>query len=378
MTCARTVLWGVILAVAAAPSFAADDPGGAVSVYDGGAKTNPATWECTAGHTIRKHNLTIDSGAQSYMFAMSGCMDPSHGDQHPSSEGTFGMPTPTRANWYAGGFLQVLVNGVNATLYQTERTRVLETGDRGSFQTIWAHPDAEVGIRLLMLPGGNHVLVDLAWTPTTEGAIETLALSMTCYPSYFTTANQRVGDRHCQTPGADESEPNTLELIPAEDTWLYYYDTVFDVERGEGDGPCALLMDNSVVDNGKVHIGGYAVRTVLNLKPEAGRMRLGLYDFAGLTNAQAHKYLTEHADADLAELLSVDFRPLPVQQLDVAALTEEVTGLLADAREDGEILKPKVDGKLVRRALEAPRLRGAQSIVAARNPPRQPCAVAVL
>jgi hypothetical protein len=338
----RVAIWLVTTGLLLSASSADDS----VSVQDGGPKMNRATWECTPGHMIRKRNLTIDSGAQSYMFAMSGCMDPSHGDQHPSSEGTFGMPTPSRANWYAGGFLKVMVNGVNATLYQTERTRVLETGERGSFQTIWAHPDAEVGIRLLMLPGGNHVLVDLAWIPRGDAVIETVALNMTCYPSFFTTANQRVGDRHCKTPGADESEPNTLELIPSQDTWLYYYDTVFDVANGEGVGPCALLLDTAAVASGTVHIGGYAVSTVLNLKPETGEVRLGLYDFTGLTNAQADNYLTQHAADDLAELLAMDFRPMPVQELDVAALTAEATGLLTDAAEDGATLKPQVDEML--------------------------------
>ena len=59
------------------------------------------------------------------------CVDPSHGDERPAAEGNFGMPARTSANWYWGGFLNILINGKDATRYRLADLRVMETGRRG-------------------------------------------------------------------------------------------------------------------------------------------------------------------------------------------------------------------------------------------------------
>lgn len=326
----------------------ADDAQPRVSVHDPPPKVNAATWECTAGHEIRRQQITLDSGARTYTIQLQGCYDPSHGDEHPCNEGTFGMPVPTRANWYAAGFMKILINGVNATLYPVELPRVMETGERGVVQFHWRHPAAEVGLRLMMLPGGNHLLGDLQWRPREGQTVETVALALTCYPSFFTTAHNRTGDRRCMTPRTEEREGRALDLIPAEDTWLYYYDTVFDVANGEGDGPCAALLAPQGVTGGRVSIGGYAVQTTVNLDPAAGRARLGFYDFTGMANAEAARYMEQHGAEDLARLVEVSFRPRSVRELDLAAFTAETLRLVDAAGEDGVALRPKVDELLAR------------------------------
>ena len=346
---------GFIVGLALTGSSSAQEPASEVAVQDTGPLFNSATWECTPGHKIEKRRITLDSGGSRYTFLLSGCTDPSHGDQHPCAEGNFGMPAPSSGNWYWGGFMKILVNGTDATLYQTGETRVLETGARGAFQVVWAHPAADVGMRLMMLPATNHVLADLTWRPRADAAVETVVIRLTCYPSFFTAARQRNGERHCQTPRMDMAQPETLELVPEEDTYLYYYDTVFDMANGEGEGPCAALIDPSTVAGGRVRIGGYAVTTDLDLRPEEGRARLAFYDFSGMTNAQAGEYLKQQAAGDMARLVETDFRPEPVRQLDTPGLAAEATRLLADAAEDGEALKPQVDDLLSRVAELKPR-----------------------
>lgn len=335
------VATGLLLGLACLAGAQDDAP--TVAVSDTGPQTNAATWECTPGHKIEKRRITLDSGALRYTFLASGCIDPSHGEERPCSEGNFGMPDPNSCNWYWGGFLQVLVNGTNATAYRIANVGVLESGARGSFQIVWAHPDADVGLRLLMLPGGNHVLAQLTWLPREAKTLDTLAVKLTCYPSFFTAARGRTGERHCRTPRTDELQPQTLQLQPEEDTYLYYYDTVFDVAKGEGSGPCAALVAPEGVTGGNVQIGGYAVVTNLNLDPAAGSARLALYDFTGHTNAEAQGYMDGHAAGDLAELLAMDFRPASVQELDADALQTEADGLLADAADDGEAFRPRVE-----------------------------------
>jgi len=325
---------------------AADDAD--VAARDGGSQIAPSVYECTSGHRVETHLITLESGAARYTFRYSGCIDPSHGDLRPSAEGNFGMPDPTPANWYWGGFLQVLVNGTDAVQYRVTDMRVTEAGARGALQVIWAHPDADVRLRLMLLPGSNHVLALLTWTPRAGATIKTLAVRLRCYPSFFTAARHRQGERHCQTPRTDEREPNVLELQPAQDIYLCYYDAVFDVARGEGDGPCAVVVAPDAVAGGRVQIGDYAVMTDLDLKPEAGQTRFALYDFTGLKNAEAEAYLKGHAAEDLAQLTATDFRPEPVRRLDATQLGSECARLLAEAGDDGQTLRPKVDEVLSR------------------------------
>jgi len=336
------LLAALLLVTAGALPTPAQEPAAEVSVRDGGLQSHPATHECTPGHRVETHEITLDSGAKRYAFRYTGCVDPSHGELRPSAEGNFGMPQPSSGNWYWGGFLQVFINGSNATGYRLADMRVTETGARGAFQAIWAHPDAEVGVRLMMLPGANHVLALVTWRPRPDAQIESVAVQLRCYPSFFTAARGRKGERHCQTPRTDQAEPETLELVPAEDSYLFYYDAVFDVARGEGDGPCAALVAPDGVEGGRVQIGDYAVITRIALEPQAPEARLAFYDFTGMTNAEAQAYLAAQGAEDLARLTETDFRPEPVRRFRLDQFRAEAEKLLADAGEDGEAFQPKV------------------------------------
>jgi hypothetical protein len=334
-------------------------PSGEVSVQDSGSQINPVTFECTPGHKAETRLISLDSGAVKYTFRYCGCQDPSHGDLRPAAEGNFGMPAPTTANWYWGGFLFVLVNGKDATQYRLGDLRVIETGRRGALQILWAHPDAEVGLRLLMLPGANHVMAYLVWRPRPQAAVKSVVVRLVCYPSFFTAARHRRGERHCQIPRIDKREPEALKLVPDQDVYLYFYDKVFDTAKGEGDGPCAALVAPEAVLGGQVQIGDYAVITELRLKGEAGQARLAFYDFTGRTNAEAEAYLKAHAVEDLAQLANADFRPEAVRRLQADRLQAEATQLLAAAADDGKPYRAKIEEFLSRvAALKASADRG--------------------
>ena len=343
-----------LLATGFAGRSGAGEPAGDVSVIDGGSQVHPTIYECTRGHKVENHLITLDSGAVKYGFRYSGCLDPSHGDQRPSAEGNFGMPAPSSANWYWGGFLYISVKGKEATRCPLSDLRVTERGRRGAFQILWAHPDADVGVRLMMLPGANHVMAHVVWKPRPQAAVTSVAARLVCYPSFFTTSRHRRGDRHCQTPRIDKHEPETLKLQPDKDTYLYFYDTVFDVAKGEGDGPCAALVAPGAVQSGRVQIGDYAVTTQLTFKPEAGQARLAFYDFTGRKNAEAEAYLKAHAVEDLSRLVEADFRPEAVRQLQADRLKAEATRLLAAAADDAKPYQAKVEGFLARVAALKP------------------------
>ncbi|HHX40952.1 MAG TPA: hypothetical protein GX715_13420 [Armatimonadetes bacterium] len=335
----------VLLSPGAATAFAAEAE---VAVDDSGVRSRVSTSQGHAGHRWEERTFNLNSGAARYAFRYSACVDPSHGDSRPAGEGSLGMPVPSSTNWYHSGFLFLSINGKEATTFPLSDSRVLEKGARGSFQMVFEHPDAVVGLRALMLPGANHVLMDLTWTPRTPGAVKSARLKAICYPSFFTSWHKRKGDRHCMTPRIDEREPKTLELDPAADGYLYYYDTIFDVARGEGDGPCALIFTPEGVQSGQVAIGNYAVITTLTLKPDAGRVRLAFYDFTGKKNAEAEAYLKAHGLEDRDRLAKLDFRPEEVRTLQVAQFEADAARYLADAGEDGKPFQPKVESLLTR------------------------------
>jgi len=317
----------------------------AVSAYDDGGRVALSTYECP-GHQILTRNISLQNAHYKYSFKYSGCQDPSHQGEHPSSEGNFGMPAPSSCNWYHSGFLNIDINGKDVVRQDLQEMRVLESGARGGFQVVWAHPQAEVGLRVMLLPGANHVLCQLKWQPRPGAEIKNVRLGLRCYPSFFTAARQRRGERHVKTPRTDQQEPSTLQLAPGEDIWLLYYDAIFDVAKGEGEGPCAALLEQTPLLSGRVAIGDYAVMTYLDLKPEAGAFRFALYDFAGRTNAEAEAYLQAHGQEDWARLLALDFRPQPVRELQLPNLKAEVAQLLEEAKEDGSALKPKIEALL--------------------------------
>ena len=337
----RSWICGIILTLAVPPAALAQD-------FVSGPHLVASTYECKTGHQIKKQQITLDSGKVRYTFAYSGCTDPSHGDQHPSAEGNFGMPEPWAGNWYWGGFIKVMVNDSDALQYTLTDMRSVESGPRGSFQAMWAHPDAIVRLRVVMLPGSNHVLCDLSWKPQPDKTVKTVSMVLRCFPSFFTAFNHRQGERHCQTPRIDLKQPQTLVMVPDKDTYLYYYDAIFDKAKGEGEGPCAAIMASDAVEGGKVTIGDYPEDTTVYLKAEVGHVRFALYDFAGWTNAEAEAYLKAQAAADLAQLQETDFRPAVVREMDLDKFRAESAKLLADAADDGKAFKPKTDELLAK------------------------------
>ncbi len=343
---------GVRLAVlggllAAWPLLAED---ATVTVLDQGEQVAPVTFECRSGHKRALHLISLANGSVRYGFRYAGCVDPSHGEERPCAEGNFGMPDPTPANWYWGGFLSVMINGKDALAHRQIEMRPYESGGRGGFQALFAHPDAEVGLRLVLPADANHVQMLVTWRPKPGVTLKSVTVKLTCYPSFFTAARHRQGDRHVRTPRVDKKEGEPLQIVPDQDNWLCYYDTVFDPAKGEGDGPCAALVAPEGLKGGRIDIGGYAVVSSFHFDPAAGQGRLAVYDFTGSPNAKALDYFAAHGAADVARLRETDFRPQSIARFDPAAFKAETEQLLAQAGDDAATYRPQAVDLMARAA----------------------------
>jgi hypothetical protein len=243
-------------------------------------------------------------------------------------EGYIGMPAPSSANWYHTGFLFVQINGHHVQIPATSVMSV-ESGDRAILDMVWHDPDALVRTRFFGLPGENWLGCEVKVEPINE--ITSLTIALRCYPSFFTSAYNRDGARRIQTPSLLVEEGAAAEGALAENPWAFYYDEVFDVARGEGDGPCAMLalpVDGATI---RYEPGSYAVNTTLYFPPDTRTIGFAFWDYKGLTNADALADLQGQADTVLATLETADLTPKAVAEFDIAAVRASLEEALASA-----------------------------------------------
>lgn len=238
-------------------------------------------------------------------------------------EGYLGMPLPSTCNWYHGGFLFLSLNGKDiGTRTAASGMYVAESGRRGLADLVWRDPAAVVRARFVGLPGRDWLGCQIVLEPT--GKIESLGLRLLCFPSYFTSHHHRVGARRIRTGTDLVLEGKSARPSPADHWWAVYHDEVFDVAKGEGEGPCGMLVDPAVVDSIEYRPGGYAVDTRIAVRPDTRELRLAFWDFHGRPNAEVLAEFPAAADAARRELAALDFTPASLRNLDLNKLRGEV------------------------------------------------------
>jgi hypothetical protein len=301
-------------------------------------------------HKWEDRLVVLDSGKIAYTIKYSSCVDPSHPGLRVNEEGYIGMPTPSSCNWYHSGFLFVRVNGAEVGEVPLLEMRATERGARGACHLIWETATARVRVQFLLQSGAEALLCQVTCLPKEDKKVDSLEVMCRCYPSYFTSYNGRQGDRTLITPRREAHEPATVVLEPAADTYLLYQDGVFDVAKGEGEGPCAMLFLPEETASGTAELTNYPVSTTLKAAAGVLRLRLAFWDFKGRSNADAGLLLAQHAVAVRDDLRTLDFRPALLAAFAPATATAELRDLLRDAGEDGVRLKPAAEallGKLV-------------------------------
>ncbi len=281
------------------------------------------------GHAFREQAATLRTGVRDYQVAYKACVDPAHAPDVAHLEGYIGMPLPTSCNWYHSGFLFLHINGRDIGLTPLSAMLLSEQGARGMADLVWHDEVADVRARFCALPGQDHLLCEIAVEP--REPVASVVLKLRCYPSFFTAHHKREGARRVKTPAAlvEEGEPQTLAA--GENWYALYYDEVFDVARGEGEGPCAVMLSGDPAHEITISPGGYSVETTIAYPPETRRVRLALWDFKALSNADALARLETGAATDRAALQALDFTPATIAQFDVAAVRAELQRALASA-----------------------------------------------
>lgn len=291
------------------------------------------------GHTFREQAATLRTGVRDYQIAYKACVDPAHAPDVAYLEGYIGMPLPTSCNWYHSGFLFLHINGRDIGLTPLSTMLLSEQGARGMVDLVWHDALADVRARFCALPGQDHLLCEIAIEP--KEPITSILVKLRCYPSFFTAHHKRDGARRVKTP-AGLVEQGEAQTLPAAENWYaLYYDEVFDVARGEGEGPCAVMLSGDPADEIAISPGGYSVETTVTYPPEARRIRLAFWDFKAVSNADALARLETGAATDREALEALDFTPATIAEFDVAAVRAELQRAVASA-EVRELLGDKL------------------------------------
>lgn len=302
----------------------ADEP--AADLNLGGWSEQRLSSEDHPGHLFRSRDATFNLGPVRYAIRYCACVDEAHGGQAAPIEGYIGMPAPSSANWYHSGFLFILLNGEDIGVARLSSITAVETGERAILDLVWPHRLANVRARFLGLPGEDKLLVEIALEP--QGQIESITVRARCYPSFFTAWHKRQGARRAQTPSCLVREGEDRELPAEGNEWVLHYDEVFDVARGEGEGPCAMLVRPDEARTVRLAPGGYAVDTEVRYRPELRRLHLAFWDLAGRTNAEALKAMPQAAQRTQEQLAALDFTPTAVRTFDPEAARHEIATAL--------------------------------------------------
>ena len=305
-----------------------------VAVNDLGVRYRTVRHPGHEGHRAVSHDILLQNDIVTYGIRYTACVDNAHAPRVAPLEGYIGMPRPCSCNWYHGGFLEVIVDGENIGTYPLGDFSALDSGSRGLCRLVWDYPGGQARVSFVLEPKARYLKCQVLLRPKAE--VKSIALRLRCYPSYFTAYHPRKGARRVKTPAALVKEGENKTLAGGANWWAVYYDEVFDVARGEGEGPCGLLYLPRQVKAMRVAPGGYSVNTELQVKPSERDIRLVLVEFPGVTNADALKFMEGTASSMLAELISTDFTPRLIADTDFEALGKELAELIARARPPAE------------------------------------------
>ena len=303
----------------------AAEPTQDASVGTDGLTLKPITRGTQAAKKRAEQHFTFTLGESRYRIRYSVVVDPAKPGKGFPSEGYVGMPAPCSANWYHGGFVFVRINGRDIGGTMLHSGTVAETGRRAIADLVWDAKAARVRMRFAGLPGDDKLLCEIALEP--KEPVKDLRISLRCYPSFFTAWHKRDGDRKIATPAATLNQGQRTELPAAKNWYAVYYDTVFDVAKGEGDGPCAAMFVPDAVRAVRFNVGGYAVATELICRPDARSIRLAFWDFRKRANQPVLDAFRRSADKWLKELRGFDFTPAAVRSFEPKAELAELDRL---------------------------------------------------
>ncbi|MGC9316698.1 MAG: DUF4838 domain-containing protein, partial [Armatimonadota bacterium] len=255
------------------------------------------------GHaSLRWPPLSFENTDPSYALTYHVCVEreahPQMIEVSPREGGLgVGMTRPTSCNFYSGGFLDILVDGASVGAYRATIERLTWDGATG-YRLTWRPPGLTVGVLVVGRDGDDHLTVH--GEVTSEDVIDSLALSLRCFPSSFAEPRERR-----VVTAQRELQAGARGLLAPGECWAFYMDEHFDEADlpDESSGPCAMLFDPRQISRAMLNVSDYQVETELEVMPGRTSFDLALWEFADRANDAALAALQESiADLEVADL----------------------------------------------------------------------------
>jgi len=208
-----------------------------------------------------------------------------------------GMATPAPANWYQGGFIDVVLDG-EGLVHVPAKIDTLQVPE-GSAATrfTWSHPRGEVTATFRTLSFDSVLYVTLGLP-----AAASRRVTLLCYPNSF----QLPRNRWITTPNRDvQHRDNLIETLGREERdWVLYSDRSADLVAAPTTGPRALVLLPDQMESVRLAMGrperpdwpavqNYGIMTDLTPVPAVTRLSFALIDFLPMTWTQAEARLRE-------------------------------------------------------------------------------------
>jgi hypothetical protein len=328
LICILVLAASVVTAQAQTPSVIVNDHG-AHSALAG-----PGAPQSVIGLQRYGHEISMDTGVKEYGLFYTVAHDDKRPDVAVIGEGYIGMPKPTGANWYHGGFFDLQINGQTIGTTRVHAVTGRSVGDRGVVDFVFSTPMAVVRIRFVTLAGNDALYCQALLEPKQE--IKSLRVVLRCYPSAFVSN----AERHVLTPTRDLAQGEKAELDPAQEWWLLYYDRIYDAGyvSPTHTGGCSVLWPGSQAEKVGFTVGGYGTDTTMELKPQLRDFRFVFFDYQGTKNEAAMADLRQRADGLLQQLATFPFADPSVANFPLAQKQQDIQKMLVAMPDEKEIV----------------------------------------
>jgi len=202
--------------------------------------------------------------------------------------GQFGW-VPPNANWYHDGFFRFTLNK-SASLHHRFQLVETRSGDTGLARWVADMPDATATLEFSLRANDDKLLFHIRFEPKEQKAVSSAVVTLQCYPSDFavqkpeTRSRAALTSKRRLTPGPKGG--SSRAEVSEEESWALFLDEYYDVAEGRGAGPCAVAWDVSRCDV-TLRCGGYVCYALAGLKSGVTETSFVLWDFSGVTNADA-------------------------------------------------------------------------------------------
>ncbi len=346
------VAWAALLCAAGAIGADEGQPRPALVSVGPGKPQNIGAYPGHEYHRTKKWIAHLRNDPISYALQHWACYDKSHAPQAIALEGQIGMMGPEGENWYQNGFLNFSLDGQQGRNFAIKSVRALDSGSRGSCEFLWELPQAWVRVRFMVIPGQEPLYCSVRQMPKGDKA-PLLRVGATCYPSKYAHSAPRVG----LTPLQSVKAPKKVQLDPAKEWWVIFYDEKYDLGVEGAVGGCGAIAAPGLVGSAELNVGSYGCTWTLAARPGGRELRFAFWSGLRRKNAELIPYLRGQFPATLKRLEGLDFAVQRFREEGLAALRAEFRKYLAETPGSGEerqafdtalaklnVLRPRISG----------------------------------